>query len=585
MEVETLVVAVVVHVQWEEDKINLLTIMIMNKIILATISLFAISATAQETYQSAIITDKDLNGTARYVGMGGAVDALGADISTISSNPAGIGMFRKSGISLSAGLQIVEGNGDPGILGGKKTTASFDQIGIVYAARLNQKSFLNFAFNYHKSKNFNQILSTEGFLDNASLSKYAYIEGSTCLNNDIYNCYDKYIDRYGRIDNDFRHVNHGANQSTTLYNNTLNGTVYKHLGLYLTDYYNAHSYDVMKVSDGYIGNFDFNISGNINDRLYLGLTIGVKNVDYRSLSSYIENMNVGGNVEIADERRIKGTGVDLTFGAIWRPVEYSPFRIGLSIATPTWYTLTSSNNTTLYNNTKYGYNSESNSWYDYDFKLFTPWRFGISLGHTFGKYLAIGAGYEYQDYSSLSNRVIENGYTYYDEFGYRHNGSSSYTDNAMNEHTSRTLKGVSTFKIGAESKLSDEFAIRLGYNYLSPKYKMNGTKDTWIDSWGTDCSSQCDYVNWKDTHRVTFGIGYAYKSFSFDVAYQYSSVKGEYHPFADMTLDNPDPQLLPEYALKEIISDESGTYIPNYANATEVTNNRHQIIFTLGFKF
>ena len=40
-------------------------------------------ATAQDTYESARLLGSDLNGTARYVGMGGAMDALGADISTI----------------------------------------------------------------------------------------------------------------------------------------------------------------------------------------------------------------------------------------------------------------------------------------------------------------------------------------------------------------------------------------------------------------------------------------------------------------------------------------------------------------------
>ena len=59
---------------------------------------------AQETYENAKIATEDLNGTARYVGMGGAGDALGADISTISTNPAGIGLFRHSKVDVSAGM-------------------------------------------------------------------------------------------------------------------------------------------------------------------------------------------------------------------------------------------------------------------------------------------------------------------------------------------------------------------------------------------------------------------------------------------------------------------------------------------------
>ena len=44
---------------------------------------FALPMFSQETYEGAEIATEDLNGTARYVGMGGAMDALGADISTI----------------------------------------------------------------------------------------------------------------------------------------------------------------------------------------------------------------------------------------------------------------------------------------------------------------------------------------------------------------------------------------------------------------------------------------------------------------------------------------------------------------------
>ena len=48
---------------------------------------------AQDIYKMEAFTNNDLNGTARFVGMGGAMNALGADISVINTNPAGIGMF------------------------------------------------------------------------------------------------------------------------------------------------------------------------------------------------------------------------------------------------------------------------------------------------------------------------------------------------------------------------------------------------------------------------------------------------------------------------------------------------------------
>ena len=42
----------------------------------------------------------------------------------------------------------------------------------------------------------------------------------------------------------------------------------------------------------------------------------------------------------------------------------------------------------------------------YKYKLYTPWKFGASLGHTIGQNLAIGASYEYADYSSTDNRIF-----------------------------------------------------------------------------------------------------------------------------------------------------------------------------------
>lgn len=120
------------------------------------------SLLAQETYENANIATEDLNGTARYVGMGGAMDALGADISTIGTNPAGIGLFRHSTANVSFGFVSQQGGSSFG--GVNKTNMSFDQAGFVYARRTGHSSFLNFAFNYHKSRNFDYILSAANAL-------------------------------------------------------------------------------------------------------------------------------------------------------------------------------------------------------------------------------------------------------------------------------------------------------------------------------------------------------------------------------------------------------------------------------------
>lgn len=141
----------------------------MKKIITMAAMAVTLSTAAQDTYQSAQLAGDDLNGTARYVGMGGAMEALGADLSTMGTNPAGIGMFRKSQASVSGGLQVFGGNYESNTLNsyldGKKTTGSFDQIGFVLTTKAGHDSYLNFGFNFHKSKNFNQLLSAAKFLE------------------------------------------------------------------------------------------------------------------------------------------------------------------------------------------------------------------------------------------------------------------------------------------------------------------------------------------------------------------------------------------------------------------------------------
>lgn len=96
----------------------------------------------------------------------------------------------------------------------------------------------------------------------------------------------------------------------------------------------------------------------------------------------------------------------------------------------------------------------------------------MSLGHTVGNYLALGASYEYADYSRLDTRVND-GYDV-DYWGDVYEHSSS--DEPMNRHTRETLKAVSTLKIGAEAKVMPNLAVRAGYNYVSPMFKRSAIK-------------------------------------------------------------------------------------------------------------
>ena len=533
------------------------------------LSLFMAHAHAQETYENTKLIDNDLNGTARYVGMGGAMEALGADISVINSNPAGIGLFRRSSGSVSFGL--VSQDGASSFKYGNKTNASFDQAGFVYSMRDGRRTFINFGFNYHKSKNFDYILNAASGLNGASQHKLSYMKALANENN------------LDKTSSGWRGKFSYTSQLDNLYYNTLMMTSSD--GFFYND---ASRYEFGRAETGYIGEYDFNTSVNVNDRVYLGITIGIHDVHYTGHSLYSEalvnlNNQTAGDITVNDERRITGTGYNASFGIIFRPVDASPFRIGLSVTTPTWYDLKTSNYTYLINNTKADGGGKLQGDYpnyttgeSYEFKLFTPWKFGVSLGHTVGNYLALGASYEYADYSRLDTRVND-GYDV-DYWGDVYEHSSS--DEPMNRHTRETLKAVSTLKIGAEAKVMPNLAVRAGYNYVSPMFKKEGYKDGNIDSYGSNYSSATDYTNWEATNRYTVGGGYTLGKMSFDLAYQYAQTNGKFHPFADSYLDYTYPGQ--DSNGNDVTMTES---LDNYANAVKVSNKRNQLLLTLTYRF
>ena len=545
----------------------------MKKILsIMTAAMLGTAVSAQETYDNAQLATKDLNGTARYVGMGGAMEALGADLSTIGTNPAGIGMFRCGMVAGSFGFNTLSDAKSFG--NANKTNMSFDQAGFVYSMRSGRHSMLNFGFNYTKSKNFDQILTAAGRLNNASQNKLSAMKNA----NGVYPLQDK---NNGLVSNSGAYSQADYLYSNVLFNhydsnnpNDPNNATLTDKGVIVNQttvlpvYYNATGYDFGRSTTGYIGQYDFNVSGNSNDRFYWGFTVGIYDVHYNGSSLYSESLvddnTAIGDVAMNDERKITGTGFDVKAGLIFRPAEESPFRIGLYVHTPTWYDLTTRNYTVLNNNTNeaYGSTERGKSSESYDFKFYTPWRFGVSLGHTVGNYLALGATYEYADYTTNDIRVNDGGEV--DYWGNYYETSSR--DEAMKQNIKNSLKGVHTVKVGMEFKPEKNFAVRLGYNYQSAMYNKNGFKDGSLESYGTYYASTTDYTNWKDTHRFTAGVGYNYGKFSFDLAYQYSQTNGDFYPFMSY-VDNSEPKF------------------DNVCDAVKVSNKRNQLLFTVGYKF
>ncbi len=491
-----------------------------------------------DTYIGAQLATEDLNGTARYVGMGGAMEALGADISTMSTNPAGIGLFRRCMVSGSFGF--VSQSDGKSFQDGSKTSASFDQLGVVLSTRTGLYSYVNFGFNFHKNRNFNHVLSAAAAaVDGSSQNRQTTIKGIR-----------------GDLD-----ASYGFSQVDDLYMKMIEDID----GSLAT--YDALDYQFDRAQTGYIGEYDFNFSGNVKNRVYLGLTVGIKDVHYNSYTEYSENL-VSDEIDwvgMKDDHRITGYGFDIKAGIIVRPIEESPFRIGASVSSPTFYKLTTRNVSSIHDWA--GIQKEVRS--DADFRFNTPWKFGLSLGHTVGNTLALGASFEYADYTTNDMRDITG--RVYDWDGYYESSSS---DQVVKRHTERTLRGVSTLKLGAEYKIDPTVSVRVGYNYVSPMYKETGVRDQTLNTPATYMASTTDYTNWKETHRLTAGVGFAIDQFRLDFAYQYSMRDGSFYPY----MNGVSAQYI-SYDTGETIT------LSNECRPVSVKDNRHQLLCTLGYTF
>ena len=529
----------------------------MKKIIIVVAAAFCVSgASAQSIYDAAKFAGKDLNGTARFVGMGGAMGALGGDISTIGTNPAGIGIYRSNDFMTSFSFSTY---GMDGKYQGydktyknslNNTNWSYDNIGFVFSTKIGNQTplrYVNFGFNYHKSKSFYKNMAMDGLLNYGPDGK-DYVSQTWQMAQQANGIRDSRImDGKGAFDaNDLGWLSilgwqgHLITESGDL--DDQGGNIYRPImGQGSLPYGTFRSEE-----RGGIDQYDFNVALNFNDRVYLGLTIGAYDVDYRKYSSYDEDYGEGAGYRLQSWNQTKGSGFDFKFGAIIRPVETSPFRIGLAINSPTFYKLTLTTSALI--QTDLFYNGEDKTTpvdvdtrnavgdMNRDYRLRTPWSYNVSLGYTVGSSFAIGAEYEYEDYSTMTYRYPEG-----DEMEYE-------TDQTF------MMKGVNTFRIGAEYKVIPQFAFRLGYNYSSAVFKDDAYKHLAFNSIITDT----DYANTLGMSNYTLGIGYRGEMFYADLAYKYSTYKENFYAFAD-----PD----------------------DFLNKTKVTNSRSQVLMTVGIRF
>lgn len=505
--------------------------MMKKSVLLALTTMFAISASAQETYDAMRFSTPDLNGSARYVGMGGALSALGGDVATMSSNPAAIGLFSKSDASFTGSVLF----GASGTLGHEGTRASIDNGGVVLSSIVNESGKglvrVNYGVNYKKNKNYLYNLDTD----------IAHLNGMYSQSYQVANLGNGFeFGDYDQLNGIGDFANPAFNESGDMIHGGITETNWDADGNF-KGYSGvpANQALLQKSQFGSENEVDVAVAFNISNQVFLGVAVGFYDITY-SRDSYYEEVGVDGlGYGITTMYDTDGDGVDVKLGAVIRPIESSPFRISLSAKTPVWYSMHDVNGAYLDFYDKQGKNDGSVTYagaeVDYDFH--TPWRFGLGMGYTVGNYLALGAEWEFSDPSTAK---------------YKLNNHDDYFD-PVNDWTKNMLKMQHTFKFGLEYKATDQFSIRGGYNFVTSPVKEDAYRLVLADDY---MSTETYFTNWKGTNRFTFGLGYRYKGGYIDLAYQYNTQKGDLYAFDEVDL-----------------------------KPTEVTFNRHQLLGTIGFRF
>ncbi|MBR0273692.1 MAG: hypothetical protein IJQ59_06340 [Bacteroidaceae bacterium] len=531
------------------------------------------TASAQDTYSNDLMTNtSDINGTARYVGMGGATGALGGDISGISNNPAGIAGFNRSWASIGMGATIQAARpADEDA----RAHYSFDQLGFVVVLPKSENDRLNFAVNLQRKLNFNRSLIANNY-GVGGLSQAAQLAG---LMTDFYKAY---TDQTYNLPN--------MSYSSGLYN------IFDGEGGQLQ--YHTDNTSYLRSTSGSLYGLDFNISGAVHNRFFWGATFGLDFLSYKATTSYLEERTGFFNnqpipaYEVQDYtletyRQVSGTGFNFKIGAIICPIEENPFRFGVAIETPTWYSLKQKNvDMTIWskwNNNgwdepsqTYAYNGYDDGYYDYtnrpddgylEFNVRTPWKFRFSLADVHAGIVAWDVEYEYS-----MNNYTSMGYPTRESDRWEDQSISTDQDRAMNKMTKNITQGVHNVRVGLEVLPTEHLVLRAGYNFYSKPFKNNARFDQTIDSYAMYKVTGTEFMNLGATNIFTFGIGYHIKGFYANAAYKYRMQQGDFYAF-----DNSYQKL----------NDHENQFITEASSLKPVSCNldRHDITITLGYEF
>ena len=446
--------------------------------IIALILISVSSISAQNSVDVLRFSQTNVGGTARSMAQGGAFGAVGADFSSLSINPAGIGLYKKSEFSATPTFYFskVKSEMNDYNTDDYKSNFNMNNYGLVLVAGEGKKKqgwkYFQFGVGVNRLANFNNQYLIEN--DNPTSSMMS----------------DYQMQAFGNNPEDLSPFSTDLAWYHWLLDTVADGSL-----VYTSPISNGGVYQKLrKTTWGSINELNISFGSTYSDIFYVGASVGFPFLRYFEESMYLEEdktdtINNFYKYIKDDYLETHGSGVNFKFGVIVRPMGW--FRVGLAFHSPTWYSMNDyyySTMTRYYDN---GQHEIKDSPYGrYDYSLETPMKLIGSTAFTIARFMLISADVELVDYSS--GRLSAYDYQFSKE----------------NEAVQSKYRATMNYKVGAEIRLRP-ISFRAGLDYFGSPY--------------------ADDINDGQIWKASAGIGYRDRSIFVDLAYIYTIKKEDYY--------------------------------------------------------
>ncbi|MFT7155759.1 MAG: hypothetical protein ACI8Q1_000762 [Parvicella sp.] len=449
-------------------------------------------------------SNSHFGGSARYNSLGGAMGAVGADFSSLSVNPAGMGRYRASDFSFSAGLNLTNGSsnfkGNSFSEGNEKL--GFNQIGIVFTEKANADNpnkwaAVQFGFGYNRLNDFNRSYTIEGVNDRSFSERLAF-QGEDIIEEEL---------------NTYSPFGAGVAYSAWLIDPLAGSgkTVYT-TQMYVDSIFTNH-----KVREkGRQGEWVLGVSGNYNEKFYIGGSVGLTRIHFEqekihSETSLIDTTDIDA-FTYTERLTTKGKGINAKIGAIYLPVKW--LRIGLAYQTPTLHynmrdTWSTEINTLFreVSGDRQIQNQASSPDGNFTYRMVTPAKITASAAIVIKAKGMISVDYELVDYSGGKLKTHPE-------------TNDTYNFETENETVVANHKQVGNIRVGAEYRLTNLFMLRGGFGYY-----QNGYNDSVV-------SQNIPKI------AYSFGAGYRSKGFYVDLGLNMFKTSEDYYMYDPLLVAN-----------------------------------------------